>query len=161
MYKKIVLAALLLSVSSLTFAGEGEGILYECPTSKCVYQTLKIIKPGDTLMLEGGKVYEINKSFKLEASGSKGNRITFSSKDKSSQHRHAIISTVGGKKEENLTAIKVTGSFWDLSRLEISGKRIPLKTNYWDVNGFRIGLYLDVAFPLVHTYDCLSNPNIA
>ena len=141
---KIILP-LLSVVATFNEAFANEATLYECPTSKCVYQTLKIIKPGDTLMLEGGKVYEINKSFKLEASGSKDNRITFSSKDKSSQHRHAIISTVGGKKEENLTAIKVTGSFWDLSRLEISGKRIPLKTNYWDVNGFRIGLYLDGA----------------
>lgn len=123
-------------------ANAGDGQIYECPTSKCIHKTLKKLKPGDTLLLEGGKRYEIAETLSLKANGTKDKRITFSSMDKTGQHRNAVITTVGGRKEEDLVGIQLTGSYWDISRIEISGKRVPLEPGYWDTNGFRLGLYL-------------------
>ena len=100
---------------SLLFAGidaarASESRIYQCATSDDVYKALEIVGPGDTIMLEGGKVYEIGKSFKLRANGLEGSRITFTSNDSSGQGRFAVISTVGQKKEKNLVALKLTGS---------------------------------------------------
>ena len=71
--------------------------IYQCATSKDVYDALDTVKPGDTIMLQGGKVYEIDKSFKLHANGSDKNRITLTSEDSTGQGRYAVISTVGQK----------------------------------------------------------------
>ena len=116
--------------------------IYQCATSKDVYDALDTVKPGDTIMLQGGKVYEIDKSFKLHANGSDKNRITLTSEDSTGQGRYAVISTVGQKKEEDLVAIKLSGSFWNISRIEITGKKVSLDKGYWNTHGFRIGLYL-------------------
>ncbi len=115
---------------------------FYCSTSKDVYQALKKVKAGDTIMLEGGVTYEINKSFQLKALGSKTKPIIFSSTDKDGLGRYAIISTVNGEKEDKLIGIYLKGSYWHLSKIEITGKKIELKNNFWDIHGFRIGLYL-------------------
>jgi len=140
-------ALIILSLSCLFISDviAKEAKIYECSTSKCIHQTLNVIQDGDSLILEGGKVYETRKSFKLEANGTKNKRITFTSQDNTGQNRQAIISTVNGMKEKNLVAMKVTGSYWNISNIEVTGKRVPLQQGYWDVNGFRIGLYLDGA----------------
>jgi len=120
----------------------GEHQTFECATSEDVYAALGQVKPGDTIMLQGGTVYEIDKGFELRANGTDDARIRFTSKDVTGQDRYAVISTTGGKKEEMLFALTVRGSFWNISRLEIAGKRVPLADGFWDTNGFRIGLYL-------------------
>lgn len=135
----IPLSLLVVSISVLYSSGNRT---YECSSSEDVYKALKVVVAGDTIMLEGGKVYEIDKSFELFANGSSGNRIRFTSHDDTGQGRYAVISTVGQKKEENLVAIKLQGSFWSVSKLEIAGKKVPLDEGYWDTNGFLIGLYL-------------------
>jgi len=135
----ILAACLLLAVGSVS-AGQGE--VYRCASSEDVYKALKTVKAGETIMLEGGKVYEIDKSFMLEASGSEGKRITLTSEDSAGQGRYAVVSTIDQRKEENLVAFRLTGSFWNLSRLEITGKKMPLDEGFWDTHGFRIGLYL-------------------
>jgi hypothetical protein len=116
--------------------------IYQCATSKDVYKALDTVKPGDTIMLQGGKVYEIDKSFKLYANGSDRSRITLTSKDSTDLGRYAVISTVGQKKEEDLVALRLSGSFWNFSRIEITGKKVSLDKDYWNTHGFRIGLYL-------------------
>lgn len=135
-----ILFTLLIANTDVIHAGENH--IYRCATSEDVYRALDTAEPGDTIILEGGKVYEIDESFKLHTSGSDGSRITFTSKDSTGQGRYAVISTVGQKKEDNLVAILLSGSFWNVSRLEISGKKVPLDQDYWETNGFRIGLYL-------------------
>ena len=134
-----VLCMLLINIGELQAV---DGRVYRCASSEDVYQALKTVKAGDTIMLEGGKVYEIDKSFMLEASGSEGKRITFTSEDSTGQKRYAVISTIDQRKEENLAAFRLNGSFWNLSHLEISGKKMPLDEGFWDTHGFRIGLYL-------------------
>jgi len=120
----------------------GENQTYYCATSKDVREALKIVEPGDTIMLQGGSVYEIDKSLELRASGTDASRITLTSEDDTGEDRYAVITTFDQRKEENLVALSVTGSFWNISRLEIAGVRVPLDEGYWDTNGFRIGLYL-------------------
>lgn len=138
--KKYILSVLFFfSIVQKDMARAGD---YICSTVNDVYEALKEIRPGETIILDGGKVYQINKSFKLKASGKKNRRITFTSKDRSGKGRYAVISTVGGKKEDMMTAISVRGSYWNISKIEITGKRKPTKKGYWDTHGFRIGLYL-------------------
>jgi len=134
-----VLCMLLINIGELQAV---DGRVYRCASSEDVYQALKTVKAGDTIMLEGGNVYEIDKSFMLEASGSESKRITFTSEDSTGQKRYAVISTIDQRKEENLVAFRLSGSFWNLSHLEISGKKMPLDEGFWDTHGFRIGLYL-------------------
>jgi hypothetical protein len=119
-----------------------DGRTHHCATSDEVHAALGVVKPGDTIMLEGGTVYEIDRSLELRASGAENRRITFTSRDSSGQGRKAVITTVGRKKEESMVALMVTGSFWTISRIEISGERVPLEEGYWDTNGFRLGIYL-------------------
>jgi hypothetical protein len=137
-----LLISLCLLVAEINTLHASDGQVYQCATSEDVYKALDAVKPGDTIMLEGGKVYEIDKSLELRASGSDDKRISLTSDDSSGQGRYAVISTVGQKKEENLAALTLSGSFWSVSRIEISGKKVPLDKNYWDTNGFRLGLYL-------------------
>jgi hypothetical protein len=129
-------------IAGITSLHAGDNHVYRCASSEDVYQALKTAKPGDTIQLEGGKVYEIDKSFVLEADGSEDKRITFTSEDDTGQGRYAVISTVGQRKEENLVAIRLHGSFWNISQLEITGKKVPLNEDFWDTHGFRIGIYL-------------------
>ena len=137
----VILALCLLACNAaLLWAGDGQ--VHSCASSDDVYKALAIAKPGDTILLEGGKRYEIEKSFKLKANGEDGRRINFTSDDASGQGRYAVISTVGGQKEENLKAIMLLGSYWNISRIEISGEKVPLDEGYWDTNGFQLGLYL-------------------
>ncbi len=75
---------------------------YQCNNSEEVHKALKAASPGDTIMLQGGRVYEIDESFELHADGSEDSRIRFTSQDGTGQGRYAVISTVGQKKEENL-----------------------------------------------------------
>ena len=133
-------AILIVSINLLHASG---GRVYQVANSADVHEALDAVRPGDTIMLSGGKVYEIDKSFVLDASGSENSRIRFSSQDDTGQDRFAVISTVGQKKEQNLVALSLKGSFWNVSRIEISGNKVPLEKGYWDTNGFRIGLYLD------------------
>nr|NIP17516.1 hypothetical protein [Xanthomonadales bacterium]NIX12306.1 hypothetical protein [Xanthomonadales bacterium] len=98
--------------------------------------------PGDTILLDGGKVYEIGQSFELGADGREGEPIRFTSEDPGGLGRYAVITTVGGRKEPDLKALMVTGSYWHISRIEISGTRVPLEGGWWDTNGFQLGLYL-------------------
>ena len=116
--------------------------VFRCATSEDVHEALKVVRPGDTILLEGGSVYEIDESLKLRASGTDDARITLTSEDSTGQDRFAVITTVDQRKEEDLVALSLTGSFWNVSRLEIAGTRVPLDEGYWDTNGFRIGLYL-------------------
>ena len=88
--------SLLIANINVLYASDND--IYQCATSKDVYDALDTVKLGDTIMLQGGKVYEIDKSFKLHANGSDKNRITFTSKDSTGQGRYAVISTVGQKK---------------------------------------------------------------
>ena len=141
---KRLLAILVFSLAALNVTSllAGGGQVHPCASSDDVYRALAIAQAGDTIVLEGGKRYEIEKSFKLKAAGEEGRRIHFTSDDASGQGRFAVISTVGGKKEENLKAIMLLGSYWTVSRIEISGERVPLEEGYWDTNGFQLGLYL-------------------
>ncbi len=93
-------------------------------------------------MLEGGKVYEIERSLELFASGSEQQRISLTSEDATGQARFAVISTAGGVKEPDLVAIRVGGSYWTISRIEITGTKVPLSDGYWDTYGFLLGIYL-------------------
>ena len=129
-------------IASFTVLGADESRIYQCSTSEDVIKALETVRAGDTIMLQGGEVYEIDESFRLNAKGSEAHKISFSSEDASGQGRYAVISTVGQKKAERLPAIMLTGSFWNVSRLEIGGSRIPLGLGYWDTNGFLIGIYL-------------------
>ena len=115
---------------------------YKAATSADIHKALKAVKPGDTIMLEGGKVYEIEKTLKLDASGTEKNRITFTSTDPTGKGRYAIITTVDQRKENSLFAFLIRGAYWNFSRIEISGKKVPLNDTYWDTNGFQLGLYL-------------------
>ncbi|MEE4217817.1 MAG: hypothetical protein V2I48_09415, partial [Xanthomonadales bacterium] len=54
------------------------GRIHPCADSEDVYQALKRVQPGDTILLEGGKRYEIDRSLVLEASGTEGASIRFS-----------------------------------------------------------------------------------
>lgn len=132
-----------LSISSVSVLHAGGPRTYQCNNSEDVHAALKVVKPGDTIMLQGGRVYETDESFVLAASGSEGSRIKFTSQDGTGQGRFAIISTLDQRKEEDLVAIKVKGSFWNISRLEISGERVALEDWFWDTNGFRIGMFLN------------------
>lgn len=139
-------AGLLITIC-LLFASQGvlhadDDRVFRCATSDDVHKALKAAGPGDTILLEGGTVYEIDKSLKLRASGTEDARITLTSEDSTGQDRFAVITTVDQMKEEDLVALSLTGSFWNVSRLEIAGKRVPLEEGYWDTNGFRIGFYL-------------------
>jgi len=138
----IVISTAISMVSINLLHANGDRV-YQCATSADVYKALDAAKPGDTIMLEGGKVYEIDKSFMLQAIGTDTDRISFTSMDSTGQDRYAVITTVGQKKEQNLVALSLNGSFWNVSRIEISGKKVPLDEGYWDTNGFRIGLYLN------------------
>jgi hypothetical protein len=120
----------------------GDSRVFHCATSEDVYNALGAVEPGDTIMLEGGKVYEIEDSLELRASGSDGKRIKLTSEDREGLGRYAVITTVGDKKEADLVALRITGSFWTISRLEIAGTKVPLDEGYWDTNGFRLGLFL-------------------
>jgi len=135
-----LLLCLLLANVNVLHAGEYR--IHHCATSEDVRKALKMVEPGDTIMLQGGNVYEIDESLELRAHGTNGARITLKSEDSGGQDRYAVITTVGQRKEEDLVAVSLTGSFWNVSRLEIAGKKVPLGEGYWDTNGFRIGLYL-------------------
>jgi len=147
MAPKRLLAALAIALSLLVVGGDllyaAGNRTYQCNTSEDVHKALEAVGPGDTIMLQGGRVYEIDESFLLRANGTESDRIYFTSKDDTGQDRFAVISTLGQKKEENLVAISLRGSFWNISRIEIAGKRVPIGEEYWDTNGFRIGLYLE------------------
>ena len=134
--------ALCLLIANISVLHASDGQVYRCASSEDVYRALGTVKPGDTIMLEGGKVYEIKESLELRASGSDGRRISLTSEDNTGQGRYAVISTVGQNKEDNLAALTLSGSFWNVSRIEITGKKVPLQGDYWDTNGFRLGLYL-------------------
>ena len=138
----LAVLALSLFVFSTNLLMAGGGQVHPCANSDDVYRALAIAQAGDTILLEGGKRFEIEKSFKLKAAGEEGRRIHFTSDDASGEGRFAVISTVGGKKEENLKAIMLLGSYWTVSRIEISGERVPLEEGCWDTNGFQLGLYL-------------------
>ena len=138
----LLVAVLLLLV---TGAQALQADVYRCATSDEVFQALEVVEPGDTILLEGGKVYEIDKSFVLEANGTDKARITFTSEDATGQDRYAVITTVDGRKEEDMVALLVHGSFWNISRLEVAGKKVPLEDGYWDTNGFRLGMFLNGA----------------
>jgi hypothetical protein len=141
-FRLLGLLAAICSLLACTNAPQaGDHRVFECASSEDVYEALRQVGPGDTIVLQGGTVYEIDKSFELNANGTDDARIRFTSKDVTNQDRYAVISTTGGKKEETLFALTVRGSFWDISRLEIAGKRVPLADGFWDTNGFRIGLY--------------------
>ena len=128
--------SLLIANINVLYASDND--IYQCATSKDVYDALDTVKPGDTIMLQGGKVYEIDKSFKLHANGSDKNRITLTSKDSTGQGRYAVISTVDQKKKEDLVAIKLSGSFWNISRIEITGKKVSLDKGYWNTHGLEL-----------------------
>ena len=134
----VIALSLLVAGLDLLFADT-----YQCSSSEDVHKALAVVEPGDTIMLEGGRVYEIDKSFMLRANGTEDGGINFTSQDDTGQGRFAVISTLAQKKEEDLVAISLRGSFWNISRIEISGKRVPIGEDYWDTNGFRIGLYLE------------------
>ena len=140
-------AALLVSSLALLLLGSGgvgadEGRVFRCATPGEVRTALESAGPGDTILLEGGTRYEIDRSFRLRASGGEGKPIRFTSNDPSGQGRYALITTVEGKKEPDLTAIRVLGAYWELSRLEIGGTRVDRGDGYWDTNGFQLGIYL-------------------
>ncbi|RLA34509.1 MAG: hypothetical protein DRR11_02555 [Gammaproteobacteria bacterium] len=136
----IAISLLIASINGLYASGNRT---YQCNTSEEVYKALKAVVPGDTIMLQGGREYEIDKSFELFTNGTENSRIRFTSQDGTGQGRYAVITTVGQKKEEDLVALKLHGSFWSVSKLEIAGTRVPLTEGYWDTNGFRIGLFLN------------------
>jgi hypothetical protein len=131
-----------MAAAAVAQASDSEGREFRCSTSAEVRSALKHAAPGDSILLEGGRVYEIEKSFKLRGKGTENNPIRFTSLDPSGQGRYAVITTVGQKKEPDLTAIQLTGSYWVVSRIEISGARVPLPGGFWDTNGFLLGLYL-------------------
>ena len=97
----ILLSLLIVNVDLLYASGNRT---FECATSEDVYKALNAVKPGDTIVLQGGNVYEIDKSFELKTHGLDNNRITLTSKDSTGQGRYAVISTVRQKKEESLVA---------------------------------------------------------
>jgi len=134
-----VLCCMLMAVTGELNASQGRK--FHCATSEDIYHALDSVGPGDTIMLEGGKAYEIDRSLVLQAHGTDQDRISFTSKDSTGQDRYAVISTIGQKKEEDLVALRLHGSFWNISRLEITGRKAPLSNDYWDTHGFRIGLY--------------------
>lgn len=138
----VLTCCLLLPIAGFGSNGTGEGRVVHCATGSEVRAALKKVEPGDTIMLEGGKTYEIDRSFKLKADGREGSPIHFTSQDREGLDRFAIISTVGGKKESSLVAMQLTGSYWVVSRIEISGTSVSLDGGYWDTNGFQLGLYL-------------------
>ena len=107
-----------------------------------MHAALKQAGPGDTIVLEGGTVYEIDRTLVLEADGSERGRITLTSHDDTGQDRYAVITTVDRRKEELMGALTVTGSYWTISRIEISVERVPLEEGYWDTNSFRLGIFL-------------------
>jgi hypothetical protein len=117
--------------------------VYTCADTEEVHAALKSAAPGDTILLEGGKVYEVGKSLEFKAHGTEEKRITFTSEDPTGKDRYAVITTVGQKKEEDLVAILLTGSYWNVSRLEIAGRKVSLHEGYWDTHGFRLGLFLN------------------
>ena len=119
-----------------------EGRIHRCATSDEVRAALEVVEPGDTIMLDGGTVYEIDRSLRLRAQGTADERITLTSHDAGGEGRYAVISTPGQRKEPDLVALKLTGSFWTVSRIEIAGERVPLDDGYWDTNGFRLGIFL-------------------
>jgi hypothetical protein len=135
-----VLLLFLLSLALSTVHAAGG--TFNCASSYEVHQALERVEPGDTILLQGGTIYEIDQSLNLAANGTAEKRITFTSVDDTSAGRYAVISTIGQRKEESLVALKVSGSFWNVSRLEISGHEVPLSDGYWETKGFRIGLYL-------------------
>ena len=137
-----LLISLCLLIADINLLHASDGRIYSCATSEDVYEALETVKAGDTVMLEGGKVYEIEESFELRASGSDSRRISLTSEDSTDQDRYAVISTVGQRKEENLVALSLSGSFWNVSRIEIAGKKVPIDKDHWETNGFRLGLYL-------------------
>lgn len=137
-----LLISLCLLIADINVLHASDGRTYQCATSEDVYKALETVKAGDTIMLEGGNVYELEESFELRASGSDSRRISLTSEDSTGQDRYAVISTVGQRKEENLVALSLSGSFWNVSRIEIAGKKVPIGKDHWETNGFRLGLYL-------------------
>jgi len=137
-----VLVCLFLLVAGAVSLLAAEGHTYHCATSADVHAALEQAGPGDTILLDGGSVYEIEDSLKLQSSGTPGSRIRFTSHDASGKNRFAVITTKNGRKEPDMVAIVVSGAYWDVSRIEIAGARIPLDEGYWDTNGFRLGIFL-------------------
>lgn len=141
MKKLFILIALLITCGCLNSEAITSHKVYKCATSEDIYSALDSVKAGDSIVLQGGTVYELKKSLKLSAHGTKQSRITFTSHDKNGQGRHAVLTTVDGKKEDNLVAVSVTGSFWNISKIEIAGTKVTIDKKYWDIHGFRLGLY--------------------
>ena len=133
---------LCLLLANINVLQAGEQRIFRAASSEEVRKALAMVKPGDTIMLQGGNVYEIDESFELRAHGKDGARITFTSEDSTGQGRYAVITTVERRKEADLIAMSLTGSFWNVSRIEIAGERVALDGGYWDTNGFRLGMYL-------------------
>ena len=50
----IIFFSLLIANINVLYASD----IYQCATSKDVYDALDTVKPGDTIVLQGGKVYE-------------------------------------------------------------------------------------------------------
>jgi hypothetical protein len=69
----------------------GDSRVFHCATSEDVYNALGAVEPGDTIMLEGGKVYEIEDSLELRASGSDGKRIKLTSEDRRGPEDHGFF----------------------------------------------------------------------
>ena len=121
-----LLIPICLLIASINLLYASGNRTFQCNTSEEVHKALKAVQPGDTIMLQGGRVYEIDKSFELFTNGTENSRIRFTSQDGTGQGRYAVITTVGQKKEEDLVALKLHGSFWSVSKLEIAGTRVPL-----------------------------------
>ena len=105
-----LVACLVMAAAAVAQAGDSEGREFRCSTSAEVRSALKRAGPGDSILLEGGRVYEIEKSFKLRGKGTEDNPIRFTSLDPSGKSRYAVITTIGKKKEPHLTAIQLTSS---------------------------------------------------
>ena len=91
MAPKRLLAALVIALSLLVAGGDllyaAGNRTYQCNTSEDVHKALEAVGPGDTIMLQGGRVYEIDESFLLRANGTESDRIYFTSKDDTGQDR--------------------------------------------------------------------------
>ena len=87
-----------LFVLSVVPAHADEGRIHRCATSDEVRAALEVVEPGDTIMLDGGTVYEIDRSLRLRAQGTADERITLTSHDAGGEGRYAVISTPGQRK---------------------------------------------------------------
>jgi hypothetical protein len=133
-----------LACSTLIFASGKQ--VYRCATSEDVYRALAMVEPGDTILLQGGTVYEIDKSFELEAHGSDSARITLTSQDSTGQDRYAVISTMGGKKEANLAAVRLSGSYWNVSEeiVKLAGFGNTIKGNKFVGSNENLNRYIHI-----------------